>query len=225
MKPRCSNQRNQALTLIEVLVVIFVLAVAAAMTLPAWQANRRHRLGEGCKNNLEQICRAYQNWGYDHNGKFPMEISVTNSGTMELTAAGNAVVTYQILSNELKSTKILICPADKARIAATNFAMGFTARNISYFVGVDANTNYPQAFLSGDDSFVVNDVPVKSGLLELSTNKTADWYKIPVDWAETRHYQAGMIGFADGEVRETYYGSLRQYLSETGVATNRLAIP
>jgi len=154
-----------------------------------------------------------------------MEISAIDGGAMELAATGNAVATYQILSNELKTPTILICPTDKTRSAATNFTTGFTARNITYFVGVDANTNYPRIFLSGDDNLVVNDVPVKSGLLELSTNKTADWYKIPVDWAESRHYPGGMIGFADGEVRETYYGSLRQYLSETGVATNRLAIP
>jgi len=35
MKPRISNQRNHALTLIEVLVVIAVLVVLAAMLLPS----------------------------------------------------------------------------------------------------------------------------------------------------------------------------------------------
>jgi type II secretory pathway pseudopilin PulG len=225
MKPRSSNQTNHALTLVEVLVVIPLLAIVAAMFLPAWTASRRKHLSNACKNNLEEISRAYQSWQNDHNGKFPMEISATNGGTMEFAVAGNAVTTFQLLSNRLNSPKYLICPADKIHVAATNFAIGFTAKNISYFVGVDTNTNYPQAFLSGDDSFVVNDIPVKSGLLELSTNMAADWYKIPVDWAEGRHNACGMIGFANGEVRETYYYSLRDYLSQSGFATNRLAIP
>jgi prepilin-type N-terminal cleavage/methylation domain-containing protein len=225
MKPRFSNQRNLAMTLIEVLVVILVLAIAVAMTLPARKANRRHQLAEGCKNNLEEIYYAYQSWANDHNGSFPMKISASNGGTMELAADGDAMTTFQILSNELKTPKYLICPADKSHVAATNFSIGFTAKNISYFVGVDASTNYPQAFLSGDDSFVVNNVRVKSGLLEISTNMAADWYKIPVDWAEERHDACGMIGTVDGEVRETYFYSLRDYLHETGLATNRLAIP
>ena len=135
------------------------------------------------------------------------------------------MTTFQVLSNYLNSPMYLVCPADKRCVVATNFSFGFTGKNISYFVGVDANTNYLQAFLSGDNSFVVNDVPVKTGFLELSTNMTTDWYKIPIGWADGRHDACGMIGFADGDVRETYYGSLRYYLSRTGLATNRLAIP
>lgn len=225
MKPRSSSQTNRALTLIEVLVVIFVLAIVAAMMLPALSVSRRNRLLLGCQNNLEQIFHAYRGWANDHDGKFPMEISVTSGGTKELALAGNAVTTFQVLSSHLSSPKILICPADKRQVAATNFNVGFTAGNISYFVGVDANTNCPQAFLSGDDSFVVNGAPVKSGLLELSTNMTPDWTKIPVDWADQRHNAGGVIGFVDGEIRPTYFYSLRIYLHSTGLATNRLAVP
>ena len=224
MKPRCSNQRNRALTLIEVLVVILVLAIVAAMTLPAWQANRRKRLDDGCKSNLEQIHRAYQSWESDHNGKFPMGISVTNGGTMELAATGNAVATFQILSNELQTPMILICPADKNHVAATNFVMGFTTKNISYFVGLDADTNYPQVFLSGDDNFAIKGVPVKSGLLQLETNA-------PITWTVTRHnskrfFEGGYILLVDGSIRAAYDDLLIvRDLNESGVATNRLAIP
>jgi competence protein ComGC len=218
VKPRFSKQPNDALTLIEVLLVILVLAIIAALMLPAMEANRRKRLGEGCMNNLKQISFTYESWAWTHGGKFPVEVSVSNGGTMELAATGDVVATFQVMSNELKTPKTLICPADTIRFA-TNFSNDFTAKNISYFIGLKASTNFPQAFLSGDDNFSINGIPAKSGLLELSTNA-------PVDWTEARHGQVGYIGLADGSVHGTHLGSLRYMLIETsGVITNRLAIP
>jgi prepilin-type processing-associated H-X9-DG protein len=61
-------------------------------------------------------------------------------------------------------------------------------------------------FLSGDDNFEISGVPVKSGVLELSTNMAAYWLDVPVDWTDTRHKpRLGNIGFADGSARETYW--------------------
>jgi prepilin-type processing-associated H-X9-DG protein len=81
-----------------------------------------------------------------------------------------------------------------------NFSSGFDNSNISYFVGLDANTNFPQAFLSGDDNFTFNDAPVKSGLLNLSTNANPNF-----DWAETRHTGGtGNLCFSDGSVQGSY---------------------
>jgi len=223
MKPRFSKLRTAALTLIEVLLVMFVLAVIAALMLPAMEASRRKRLGEGCKNNLKQIGFACEGWAWTHGGKCPMEVSVTNGGTMEQAATGDVVAMFQVMSNELKTPKTLICPADTIRFA-TNFSTDFTARNISYFMGLDANTNYPQAFLSGDDNFALRDLPVKSGLLPLATNA-------PVTWAESRHNSrrdgsGGFILFVDGSIRDEYADyRLVQGLCGTGIATNRLAIP
>jgi len=59
---------------------------------------------------------------------------------------------------------------------------------------LDASTNYPQAFLSGDDNFEIGGVPVKSGLLQFSTNTT-------IAWTGARHEFAGNIGLADGSVQ------------------------
>ena len=220
MKLRCSKRRQRALTLLEVLVVLFILFILVAMFLPTRpHAAKRRSRQIVCLNNLKQIGLAYRIWKGDNEDNFPMDASVTNGGTMELLAAGKDVWrTFQVISNELSTPKILFCPADIDHTEATYFSTNFSAKNISYFVGLDATTNSPQAFLSGDDNFEISGVSVKSGLLELSTNA-------PIAWTAARHHLAGNIGLADGSVQQLATFSLQQMFQNTGLATNRLAIP
>jgi len=170
MKLRFSHQRNQALTRTEAIVVIATLAVLFVLLLPALVTvghNGRQRIN--CVSNLKQIGIAYRLWEGDNNGKYPMAVSVTNGGAMELVATGNVAAGFLVMSNELSTPKILLCPEDTYRVRATNFST-LNSSNISYFVGLDAAETKPQLFLSGDDNFTIGGIPEKSGLLELSTN-------------------------------------------------------
>jgi hypothetical protein len=233
VKPRLSNQRNRALTLTEVLVVIVMLGLLIAVLFP-WPSKSDRGITKRtsniiCVNNLKQIGVAFLIWADDHNGKFPMEIPIANGGTMELAATGDAVATFQIMSNELTTPNVLFCVTDTNHILATKFGVNFIAKNVSYFVGLDANTNSPQAFLSGDDNFEIAGVPVKSGLSQFPTNANVAWtsgrhisYKEHF-WTPTR--SMGNIGLADGSVWPTDDKFVVQKLQATGLATNRLAIP
>jgi len=224
MKPRFSNQRNHALTRVEVMTVIIVLVILAMVLFQALHSsysNMRGMRSESqriiCISNLKQIGGAYRLWEGNHNDKYPMQVSVTNGGAMELVGAGNVAACFQAMSNELYMPKILLCPADTRRVLATNWST-LNNSNISYFVGLDADESKPQMFLSGDDNFAIGGVPVKSGLLQLLTSA-------PVTWTKARHKFTGNIGLADGSVQQLTTDGLRQALQQTGVATNRLAIP
>ncbi len=216
MKPRVSNQKTAALTLVEVLVVIAVLAVLAAIFLPPAYSPRKSIL---CVDNMKEIGLAYRIWAGDNNDKYPMQVSVTNGGAMELIADGrNVWLNFLVMSNELSTPKILICPQDKKHLpTAVDFSSGL-AGHISYFVGMDADQGHPQMLLSGDDNFAIGGVPVKSGLLELSTN-------VPITWTAERHVNQGNIGLVDGSVETVNNSGLTNLLRQTGIATNRLAIP
>jgi len=144
-----------------------------------------------------------------------MQISVTNGGAMELVATGNVVATFQIMSNVLSDPVLLSCPEDGGYFATTNFSADFTARNISYFVGLDAMDTQPQTLLSGDDNLVVNGTKARSGILNLHTNDS-------LAWTGERHGGDGNIGLADGSVQELNSAGLT---ATAGLATNRLAIP
>jgi prepilin-type N-terminal cleavage/methylation domain-containing protein len=218
MKPRFSNQRNHALTLIEVLVVIAVLAVLVAMLLPTGPHVGQKAIRINCVNNLKEIGLAYKLWAGDHNDKLPMEVSVTNGGTMELVADGkNAWLNFLVMSNELSTPKILYCYADEDHVYAAKFSSDLQS-NVSYFVGLNATTNYPQSILSGDDNFEISGVPVKPSLLEISTNAS-------ISWSAARHKFVGNIGLADGSVQMVNNSGLTNLLQQTGLATDRLAIP
>ncbi len=122
------------------------------------------------------------------------------------------------MSNELVTSKILICPEDKTRFYATNFTTDFNNSKVSYFVSLDASDDQPVMFLSGDENFAIGGVPAKSGLLELSTN-------IAITWTEVRHKNIGNIGLADGSVRQITTTNLQLAVRQSGIATNRLALP
>ena len=230
MKPRRSNRKNQALTLIEVLVTIFSIIVIFIFIILPWLARARIHNGPNCVSNLKEIGLACQIWAGDHNDKFPWQVSTPNVGTMELAGGKNAWINFFVMSNELSTPKILICPEDKQHAYATNFTSGFSDANISYFVGLNAGKNHPQEVLSGDDNFLLNGSPIKSGLFEVTSNT-------PFAWDDTRHFDVrkngwfsktkigyGNLLMADGSVQIIYQDGLRQAFQQTGV-TNRLAIP
>ena len=231
MKLGFQNQKANALTFIEVLVVIATLAVLAAILLPQLTIGHDPAMQRmNCVNNLKQVNLAFRIWEGDNNNHYPMAVSVTNGGVMESIAMGNVVDCFRNLSNELSTTKILLCPADYHHTLATNFDT-LNNSNISYFIGLDASETYPQRLLSGDDNFVVNGSTVSSGLQSISTNTPILWgpgrHGVPVDyfWAPRPHDFVGNLGFADGSVAEESPNGLQQAFQQTGLATNRLAIP
>jgi len=119
------------------------------------------------------------------------------------------------MSNELSTPIILFCPADNDHLKATNFLTSFSAKNISYFIGVNASQKDPQMLLSGDDNFEIDGIPVKSGILELKTYQQ-------IRWTAARHRFVGNVAITDGSVQQLSTKGLQDFSSLT---TNRLAIP
>jgi type II secretory pathway pseudopilin PulG len=209
------------MTLIEVLIVVFLIALLAVLLLPALAAAKKKSSRINCVNNVKQIALAFRIWEGDNGDKYPMQFAMTNSAMMKLIGGGNAYVLWQSMSNELSTPKILHCQTDTNHIAATDFGIGFSDANISYFFGLDAREANPQALLTGDDNFAFDGKPVQPGILNLSTN-------VPVTWTSARHKFAGNIALTDGSVQQTTSTGLNTALANS-VTTNlpvvRLVIP
>jgi type II secretory pathway pseudopilin PulG len=207
----------RGLTLIELLVVIFVIFLLALLFLPL--ANHRRPVARAqrinCINNLRQVGMAFRVWTSDGSAMFPMEVSATNGGTLELVETAKAFTHYQPLAKELATPRVLVCPADKQRSPATNFLTGFGNDKLSYFVGVKATATNSQMFLSGDRN-LTNGI-VTGEFLELTTNA-------PTSWTEDFHTVRGNICLADGSVQQFSNNRLREAIALSGV-TNRLAMP
>ena len=217
MKLLTANRRNEALTLVEVLIVAGIIATLVIVALVSTE--NRHRRGHSCEircyYNLKQIGLSFRLFALDHGDKFPMQLSTNQGGTLEFVSNADAWRHFQTLSNELSPPKILECPAD-LRVLATNLVQ-LSDSNISYFVGLSAKPNVGALLLSGDRT-ITNGLTVTGKILVLSA-------RLPVGWSREIHHKVGNVALGDGSVQQMSSLQLRKQIKDAGRASQPIAIP
>ncbi len=102
-----------------------------------------------CLNQLINIGICSRLWAGDYGDQFPFEIPTILGGTREFRAIGpdgfdtNAYIHFQVMSNDFAFPQILVCPSDKTRSAATNFA-NLRPENVTYKLRT-GDSVYPDA--------------------------------------------------------------------------------
>ena len=137
--------------------VLLVPAILAALLLPALAAAKHKAQLIGSVNNLKEIGLAFRIWEGDHNNQFPFNVSQAQGGVKELCETDgngfekNPTAVFMVMSNELSTTRILVCPNDPEKQAAMDFST-LTATNISYQLrsGPDLNDSHPDEILAID---------------------------------------------------------------------------
>lgn len=225
-----NKKQKSAFTLIELLVVIAIIAILAAMLLPALAAAKKKAQKISCVNSLKQVGLAFRIWSADNSDRYPMQVLTQNGGASQNVAKNNnGVITagtmvlgvpvpllvYSVMSNELSAAKILLCPSDGAKTAATAWNIG--ANNVSYFVTGEASEVDPQQILVGDQN-----IGNANGATAASNQKhiqpqllTGAAFGGAVYWAWTAndlHQKSGNLALSDGSVQSLSVSGLHDQL-------------
>lgn len=213
------SQCRAAFTFLEMLMVIAIIVVLAGYMLPS-MAGSHKSTAPRCLSNLKQQGIGFAMFASDHAGKFPMQLSTNQEGTLEYDRAAETFRHFEfITSNYVGSTKALVCPADAGRASAPSFP-AMANSNLSYFVSLSARygSNVSGGVLLGDRNLTQDEVAVRPGLYQTEARHTWGWN------ATNLHKTGGNLAFADGHVEWVKSTNLAGYL-RVARTTNLLSVP
>jgi hypothetical protein len=201
----------------DLVVIVGVMALLAALILSGLAGAKAKSRRISCNCNLKQVGLSFRVFATDHSDAFPMNLSTNKGGSKEFTNAVELFRHFQSMSNALSTPKVLVCPADTRKLAAS--FTNLSNLNVSYFVSLDCNETMPQTLLAGDRNLTMNGVHGQAGIIdadhELGAGLVGDdaqplrqcgpgrWQcSAPHDWSP------GASGFRDGCRDEPAFDSL-----------------
>jgi prepilin-type N-terminal cleavage/methylation domain-containing protein/prepilin-type processing-associated H-X9-DG protein len=209
---------TRGMTLIETICVVAVLVVLTGFILPLISTSHRHVGWIKCVNNLKNVGLSYRIYASDNQDRFPFQVSTNAGGTLELR--NDVFAQFRILSNELSTPKILLCPRMyRAASEATNWS-DLNPSNVSYYVGLTASESNTNSILSGDTGFNINQQAPNSGLNQI---RSADVIAYPKNF----HDGTGRANVlrADGSVLRPNNKEWPNLLSQAATPKNLFVFP
>ena len=101
---------KRAFTLVEVLIVLFVIGVLAALLFPVFSRARENARRASCLGNIKQIGLGIMQYVRDYDEKYPLAYA-DSDGSGSYNAAFD-VGWMQVLQPYVKSTQIFQCPSE-----------------------------------------------------------------------------------------------------------------
>ncbi len=176
--------RNRGFIVIELLAVIAIVGVLAAILLPALARARDASGRRTCQNNLKQIGVALKMYASESHGNLYPHMNVTDcDGRLRMW---NAVFDLQAMhSHYLADPAVLACPTNRGGLSAEQLWDQGKSDNPNYAPGAQANdgvvqpcevvadTYYYNGFALGDETFAPTGVAHHMGRFESAVGQWA----------------------------------------------------
>ncbi|HTD65175.1 MAG TPA: hypothetical protein VK846_01425, partial [Candidatus Limnocylindria bacterium] len=146
-------------------------------------------------------------WAHDHNDAFPMQVPMNQGGTLEFADQTRlnpdfsfTFRHFQSLSNELIVAKVLVCPADRERVAVNSFD-SLRNENVSYWINPAARFGHTDSPLAGDRNVRMSG-RMEWAFLQVSANDS-------LQFSAALHGYRGNVLFGDAHVADLESVALR----------------
>ncbi len=226
-----TRKSRSGFTRLELFTVMGGIGLLMAIAVPAL-ANKARSQQAGCFNNLRQIGRAFHLWGSDHGNRFPFTLTPADGGT---GGSPNAWVQFGVLSNELASPQVLVCPSDDKKRPVGEFSTNperglfhanFRNSAVSYFVS-HGFWRYPRAVIGGDRNIATDSTGLSCSMFGSGIAAIMPMSLTRAAWTNNLHVGVGHLLHVDGGVELTDNPNLSWTLRNSPTDFNRLhmAIP
>lgn len=221
MRTLSQPRKETAITLLEVLLVTAAVVIFAGLVVPRVMEAKAKANRITCTGHLKCVGLGFRIFSADNGGFLPWQLSGTNGTKDQLADPTGAWRHFLFASNEMGTSLILACPADRERSRASDFA-DFGPKNLSYYLGLLADGASPQSILGGDRNVTTNDLEVGTGLLLVGTNQ-------PVGFSGKIHKGAANIVLGDGSVQQVTSRRFQETVVNAAIAStnavNQLLVP
>jgi prepilin-type N-terminal cleavage/methylation domain-containing protein/prepilin-type processing-associated H-X9-DG protein len=196
--------KRRAFTLIEILVVIAIIALLAAIIFPVFSRARESARAISCLSNLKQIGMGLAMYSEDYAGRYPIAGGEISWDAVD-SSTGNGPWMQQMQSY-LKNRQVFHCPSDGD--SEYSYFLGSRAAYVAVtppaFAATDTRRiEYPTAFVVSGDTFSRN------GSFEVTDADKDDYSQNcvggevngtpSIEWQ--RHNGGQNILFADGHAK------------------------
>jgi type II secretory pathway pseudopilin PulG len=217
--------RRDAFTLLDLLIVLFIIAILASLMFPALGRAKARARRIQCISNLKQTALAFRMFAADHEQRFPWLVSPADGGSAD-DIRQDAFFHFRVLSNELDTPKMLLCPSDHAKSSADAWE-NLADTNLSYFVGLEGDELRPQSMLAGDRNLngtynstpcpALNSIWISLGLAGVPMGSSIDANSF---WTKDLHHNAGNVMLSDGSAHQLSSRGLQQQTIESDPFNN-----
>jgi prepilin-type N-terminal cleavage/methylation domain-containing protein len=223
---RTVRRWGDGFTLIELLITIAIMAILAALLLPALAGAKEKARRISCLSNLKQLSMALHLFSTD-NEYYPWRIAIADGGSK---TRQRVYYSFLAMKNEMEAVKVLTCPSDRRNVA--NDWISLQDTNVSYFAGVDTKEGRPGMLLVGDwnlDGGRKNRNCPVAGV----TGRAMEFARLDIPnlfWGKRPHERVGNVSIGDASAHQVDARATKEILSssdddEAGSFNNHILIP